>query len=342
MKHFFSVFTLLLLLGCAWTAEKTPAGERMHGLSFVAPPYQFSGNPMTKINALGANYISVIPIAYTRLEKPTVRYNMSDWQWWGERPEGVEKTIELAHAVGIKVLLKPQVYVPGSWPGGLNFKRDADWEKWEDTYRAYMFAMAEIAEKYKTEIFCIGTEFKISSRERPDFWRQFIKEIREIYSGKLTYAANWDEYKHIEFWDELDYIGVDAYFPLSEVRTPTVAELKKAWQTPAEEMERVQQKFKKPIIFTEYGYMSVDGCAGKIWEIEPNIQNIAVNETAQANAVQAVNEFFAKKKWWAGGFIWKWFPEMQGHEGYPAKDYTPQGKEAEVVLRKFFKKSSEN
>jgi len=260
---------------------------------------------------------------------------MTDWQWWGERPEGVAKTIDLANKNDINVLFKPQVYVGGSWPGGLDFS-DEDWEKWEESYLEYLMPMVRMAEEKKVKIFCIGTELKMSSTKREAFWRKLIKDIRKIYSGKLTYAANWDEYKVLPFWDELDYIGIDAYFPLSDAKTPTVTELKTAWQAPVAEIERVQSKFNKPIIFTEYGYMSIDGCAGKAWEIEPKVHATPINEQAQANAVQALHEVFSKKDYWCGGFIWKWFPEMQGHEGYPAKDYTPQGKIAEEVLTKCF------
>lgn len=335
MRYFFSFLSLAFLFGCTWVSSEKTASERMNGLSFVAPPYVFEGNPMTAVKAVGANYIAVIPIAYTRPDKPTVRYNMSDWQWWGERPEGVAKTIDLANENGINVLLKPQVYVPGSWTGGLDFS-DEDWTKWEKAYRDYLMPMVKTAAEKKVKVFCIGTEFKMSSSKREAFWRALIKDIRKIYVGKLTYAANWDEYKTLPFWDALDYIGIDAYFPLSDAETPSVIELKSAWQTHLPEIERIQSKFNKPIIFTEYGYMSVHGCAGKTWEIEPKVHATPINEQAQANAIQALHEIFSAKKYWLGGFIWKWFPEMKGHEGYPAKDYTPQGKIAEKTLRQCF------
>ncbi|MGK0362988.1 MAG: hypothetical protein ACI85O_000027 [Saprospiraceae bacterium] len=334
MKYFLSLFSILLFC-CAFFSEDEPVIERMNGLSFVAPPKPFKGNPMEEVKAVDADYIAVIPIAYTRPSAPTVRYNESSWQWWGERPEGVEKTIDLANENGINVLLKPQVYVPGSWTGGLDFS-DEDWAKWEKEYRDYMMPMARLAEEKEVKVFCIGTEFKMSTAKREQFWREFIRDVRKVYSGKLTYAANWDEYKTLTFWDDLDFIGIDAYFPLSDAKTPTVAELREAWKTPLYDIERIQKKFDKPVIFTEYGYMSVDGCAGKTWEIEPKVHALAINEQAQANAVQALHEVFSKKEYWAGGFIWKWFPEMKGHEGYPAKDYTPQGKITEKTLRECF------
>ena len=72
--------------------------------------------------------------------------------------------------------------------------------------------------------------------------------------------------------------------------------------------------------------------------MEKVINECKINQQAQANALQALFETFYGEEFWAGGFIWKWFPEGQGHEGYPAKDYTPQGKLAENILRDFYLK----
>jgi len=63
-----------------------------------------------------------------------------------------------------------------------------------------------------------------------------------------------------------------------------------------------------------------------------------INERAQANALNSLYEIFSQQEFWAGGFLWKWFPNMQGHEGYPDKDYTPQGKIAEDVISEWYGK----
>ena len=309
--------------------------DKIGGLNFVAPPDEFSGNPMTDVKAVNADWIAVIPYGYTRSNEPSVRYNI-DWQWWGERVVGAKTTIELAHKEGIKVMLKPQVYIPGSWPGGLDFESDADWKKWETDYRTFILEFAKIGAEQQVEMFCIGTEFKHSATKHPDFWRGIIKEIRAIYDGKLIYAANWDCYQEIPFWDELDYIGIDAYFPLVDAETPSHEALIKAWQPITESMSVFAKKAQKQIIFTEFGYLSVDNCAYQNWELEKIIDNCKVNQQAQANAIHALLENFSKEDFWAGGFIWKWFPEGQGHEGYPAKDYTPQGKLGEEVLKEWY------
>ena len=195
-----------------------------------------------------------------------------------------------------------------------------------------------IADSMKVGLFCIGTEVKASVRKRPHFWFALIKKIRANYKGKLTYASNWDNYQNIPFWKELDFIGVDAYFPLCETQTPSIAELKKAWQPVVNQLESYHCKMQKPIVFTEFGYLSVDGCAHKTWELESKVHQMDLNEIAQANAYNALFSTFWEKDWWGGGFLWKWFPNNQGHEGYFNKDYTPQGKKAAKILTDWYGK----
>jgi hypothetical protein len=306
------------------------------GVNFVASPEKFDPNPMPAAQAVGINYLAVIPYGFSKVGQAKVHYNQHG-QWWGETPEGVQKTIELAHAAGIDILLKPQIYVPSSWTGAIDFDKEADWAAWENSYEAYIMPFVAIADSMKVGAFCIGTEFSASTQKRTAFWEQLIKKIRKVYRGKLTYAANWNEFQHVGFWKDLDFMGIDAYFPLTEAVTPSVEDIKKAWAAPCAEIEKIQSIVQKPVVFTEFGYLSVDGCAWKAWEIEPKVTSTPINQQAQANAVQGLFEFWAEKPYWQGGFIWKWFPNMLGHEGYPDRDYTPQGKLAEKVLENWYK-----
>ncbi len=313
------------------------AVEKMHGLTFVAPPEPFAENPMKAVNAVGATWISVVPYAFTRLDMPNVRYAEHGGQWWGERPEGVRETIRAAHENGVKVMLKPQVYVPNGWTGALDFKTDEDWEQWEEAYVRYILRFAALADSTGAELFCIGTEFNNAIQKRPQFWTSVIKQIRTIYRGKLTYSSNWDDWERVPFWSELDYIGLGGYFPLVEASTPDVEQLKTAWKPVHERLKNFSKQKGKPVLFTEFGYLSVDGCGWRNWELENGIEERNINEQAQANCLEALFATFQPEDWWAGGFLWKWFPNMRGHEGYPERDYTPQGKLGERVLKKWYK-----
>jgi hypothetical protein len=144
----------------------------------------------------------------------------------------------------------------------------------------------------------------------------------------------------VAFWDDLDYIGVDAYFPLSEADTPSVCTLKEAWKPYIAELKAFAQQWNKPILFTEYGYLSLDGAADKTWILEKNRQAASINEQVQANAIQALLESFGIEEWWAGGFLWKWYPNYYAAmgEGQHARDYSPQGKKAQKILQQLFQK----
>lgn len=335
------VFLLLALANCADQSPSTVRSRldypKIEGLNFVAPPRPFESDPMPRVKNSGADWIAVIPYAFTRPEENKVHYGGNGkWQWWGEQKEGCQETVRLAKASGLKVMLKPQVYVPGSWTGDLDYADESDWETWERSYEDYILPMASLAEEKQVEIFCFATEFKIAAVKREAFWRALIKKIRTRYSGKLVYAANWDNYENIPFWDALDYVGVNAYFPLIEDKTPKVKDLKNAWQPILKTMQTFQKKVKRSILFTEFGYLAVDGCAYNTWELEANMRKMPLNEEAQANALEALFQVFWEQNWWHGGFLWKWYPNLLGEEARKHMDYTPQGKQGEQTLREWY------
>jgi len=307
-------------------------------VTLVAPPKPFTENPMTPIQEIKGNWIAIVPYSFTPHEKAEVRFR-SQHQWWGERPEGVVKTIELAKEAQIKTMLKPQVWSHGWWTGDYDFAKETDWIAWEKQYEEYILYYAAMADSLDVDLFCMGTEFKNAIKKRPQYWDKLIDKVRDVYHGPLTYAANWDNFNAIPFWDKLDYISINAYFPLDAEKTPDKKELIRAWKRPLQDIRSCQKKYDKPVIFTEYGYLSVDRAAHNNWELEGDLESHPVNQQAQANAIDALHSVFSTEEYWKGGFLWKWYPEMQGHEGHPHKDYSPQGKLAENVLKKWFESS---
>lgn len=315
---------------------------KMNGLTMVAPPQPFSTDPMAPVKAVGANWIAVVPYAFTRPGQPDVRYNYNNsesrWKWWGESLEGVAETIRRAHESGLKTMLKPQVYVPGNWTGTLDFPDDRSWEAWEAGYSKYILTMAQVADSLHVELFCVGTEFNVAINKRTTYWRNLIAQVRTVYQGRLVYSANWDDWDRVPFWADLDYIGLGGYFPLVNAQTPSVDSLRVAWKPIRDRLQRFSEQQNRSVIFTEFGYLSVDGCGWRNWELEVNVRERPINEQAQANCFEALFTTFQPEPWWAGSFLWKWFPNGQGHEGYPERDYTPQGKIGEATLRRFYQR----
>lgn len=311
-----------------------PTIERISGITMVAPPSVFEANPIPPIADVNAKWISIVPYGFSPNGKPDVYYNAFG-QWWGETPAGIRESAKLAHAGGLKVMLKPQVYIPNGWVGEMDFDNESDWITWEESYETYIMTMVDLAIELDIELLCIGTEYKLAVHKREAFWRSLIQKIRLTYDGKILYSSNWDAYQDIPIWDVLDYIGVSAYFPLSESLTPSVDELSQAWKPIIKDMKKLSKNHDKPVLFTEYGYLTIDKCAYRAWELEKNIKTKPINQQAQANAYEALYKNMLEQDYWMGGFLWKWFPNDKGAEGYIPRDYTPQGKLSEDIVRRY-------
>lgn len=132
-------------------------------------------------------------------------------------------------------------------------KTEEDWKILEQQYDAFILDFERVAEDTKCEMFCMGTELNKFVVNRPAYWDSLIIKIRMIYKGKITYAENWDTYSNLPFWKQLDYIGLDAYFPLSDAANITTKELETAWKKIKEDIRSLSLKNNKHILFTEYG-----------------------------------------------------------------------------------------
>ncbi|MEE9439339.1 MAG: hypothetical protein V3V14_10095 [Saprospiraceae bacterium] len=306
-------------------------------MTVVAPPLSIGQAEIDSLQAVNTDWISLVPYGFSKIGDPAIQYNL-DGQWWGEKKKGIVICTKLAHDNNIKVMLKPQVYIHESWVGEVDFDTESEWLEWEESYRAYIHFYGHIAAENDIELFCIGTEYKIAVNKRSGFWRQIIKELRSYYDGKVIYSANWDEYEDVSIWDAVDFVGISAYFPLVDHKTPTINTLKNKWRPIKNKLSKFSKKHRKKIIFTEYGYLSIDRCAWQAWELEKGVRNKNINELAQANAYHSLLKTFWKEEWWGGGFLWKWFPSGMGHEGYPERDYTPQGKLSQKVITDWYGK----
>lgn len=339
-------FSLFLLVGCNALfsgKEVVYQGSKIKGVCMVAPDKIMSANEYDAIKALNADWVAITPYGFCRINEPKFVYaKPSDslarkWQWWGERPDGAAECIKMAHQKGLKVMLKPHVWVMGKenvYTGDLDYKTDENWSKFEENYRNYVLDFARIADSTKVEMYCIATEFHTFIAKRPAFWKQLIADVKKVYKGKLTYAENWDKYQEVAFWNEMDFVGVDAYFPLSEKQNPSVEELKSGWKKHIKELDKYARKQQKPVLFTEIGYQSTDFSTQKPWE---SYSQKPDNEELQANAFKAFFESIWNEKWLAGAMVWKWFPMME--KGKKSRDkYSPQNKPAESVIQDFWAK----
>lgn len=311
--------------------------KKINGVSFVASKDSINSTHIQPVKEVNSNYVALMPFGFIRdLSSPKISFN-SQKQWFGETENGLVQYASAFKKHKIKVMVKPQIWVwRGEFTGLIEMKSEANWKILEDSYTDFILVYAKTAASMNAEIFCIGTELEKFVTNRPEFWRQLIHKIKKVYKGKLTYAANWDEYDKLTFWNELNFIGIDAYFPLSEKQTPTVEDFEKGWQSHKTAIQRVQKQFQKPILFTEYGYRSVHFNGKQPWKVDEIDGN--VNLQAQVNGLQAIHNQFWKEDWFAGGFVWKWFHNHENEGGENNNRFTPQNKPAQKLLKKLHSK----
>ncbi len=328
-KRLFYLINILILSGCSGQTAK------INGVSFVASSEAVNENHVMPVVNVNANYAAIMPFGFIRsLDHPEIMHN-TDRQWFGETRAGAKQYIEVLRKKHVKIMIKPQIWVwRGEFTGDIKMTTEANWKTLEEAYSKFILEYADLAAETKAEIFCIGTELENFVQERPDYWQTLIKKIKTIYKGNLTYAANWDEFKRTPFWNALDFIGVDAYFPVSDNKTPSVEECKAGWQKHKTVIKALSEKYAKPVLFTEYGYRSMDYTGKTPWESDHNITSL--NFEGQTNATQALFEEFWGEEWFSGGFVWKWFHNYERSGGDQDNQFTPQNKPVEQIIKTYY------
>jgi hypothetical protein len=328
------VFLAMTFFSLSLCAQPTPVRDGEHekigGLNLVSLNRMIDSKEIDPIVELNANWSAIIPFAFvSNLHQPSLSFE-SKFQWIGERKEGIQHSVRLLHARGLKVMIKPQLWVGhGDFTGHIEMHSEADWQLFEQGYLDYMLAYAHLASQENVEMLCIGTELTIFTSQRPEFWSKLIDTVRFIYPGKLTYAANWDGYENVPFWEQMDYIGIDAYFPLVDGKNPNPKKLKTAWKEIREVLAKFAQQNDRKIIFTEYGYRSTSRCAEHPWDYNSEDQ---LSEKAQLNALNSLYETIWQESFFVGGFLWKWYPDDEGRVR-DRDHYSVQDKEAEELVR---------
>jgi hypothetical protein len=187
------------------------------------------------------------------------------------------------------------------------------------------------------EIFAVGTELEGTTFDAwTKRWKQVIDKVKEVYKGKLIYCANWTEYKEVPFWQDMDYIGIDAYFPLSSSDDPTKEDLVAAWTKVAAEIDAwLKEKglSDKGVILSEIGYTSSDGTSRQPWAAMSSKED----QDEQAACLDATFEVMSKNPWFRGYYLWQYMPQ----ERWSPLGFTIDGKKAEDIVKGWINKFKE-
>ena len=295
---------------------------------------QLAKASLEKLKSLGANAIAIVPYSYMRNpEKPSSIPIIQDAG--AETDESVIFAHREAQKMGMYTLLKPQIWLGRSWPGEVSMNSEEDWNAFFDYYYRWIRHYALLAEIHDIDGLSLGVEFAKATIQRPDDWKRLLRKIKDLYSGHITYSANWgDEFEQFSFWDEFDYIGLNCYYPLSKEEEPKKETLKKTFRSIAEKIEKVSRQYDKPIVFTEIGFRSVD----RTWENpHEDSKGRNYNEHCQNLCYEVVFEEIADKDWCKGILWWKW-PSYMDYSKRNATSFTPSSKKAEDTVAKWFEK----
>jgi hypothetical protein len=333
-----------LLAACAGAAEP-PSQPRAQvaiqdGISFLGAWSDAFHGPkpveaMRNLADTGAGWIAIVIIWYQdRTASTDIRRTLDS-----PPDDELVRMIRLAHDLGLRVMLKPMVDLVRAWWNrpqiGSAFGDDQTaWDAWFASYRTFIFHYAEIAEAEGVEQFAVGTEL-VGTSGQVERWRDVVAGVRSRFSGTLTYASLIDgEEMAIRWWDAVDLIGIDVYWPLTDADDPTVEELEAAWEPRLEEMASLSSTWDgKPILFTEIGYLSIEGANTNPWA--PWMQDRPIDLQEQADCYLAALGSVWEQPWFAGMYWWDWSanPDVGGPED---PGYTPFGKPAEDVLRAWY------
>ena len=223
--------------------------------------------------------------------------------------------------------------MPGGWPGEIGFQSEADWTEFFTAYERWIMHFALLSEVYNIPLLCAGTELVKTTLQKPESWRSMLGRMRALYSGQITYAANWgEEIDQIALWDAVDVMGVNCYYPLSTSKTASKKELQAGFTANMDHLKTLSKKYERPLMITEIGFRAVE----KPW-IKPfaGINGRPFSGTDQAMCYEIVIETLRKEDWWSGILWWK-FPSYLDYGSDDYGGFSPVNRPAAELVQAWF------
>ncbi len=320
-----SVLCAAFLAGAGLPAQAPPAGKvpglpkgevvrgitiSTHGIGLEWADPAVMRPTLRRIKDLGAAWVAFHPYAGIR-EDGSVRWKRTGYGHRYGRGRRIDSStywkepVRLAHEAGLKVLVKPHLAYWGTrfrWRGEISFETREEWSRFFRDYRAWILEMAEACKE--ADGFIVGTELDRTVRFEEE-WRGIIAQVRKRTKAALSYAANWTDYDRVPFWDALDVIGIQAYFPLTEEEDPKADTLAEAWKERMEGLRRFALSKRRNIVFTELGYNRSFDAARRPWEHRTDGPEASA---LQARCLDAALRAIGEEPCVLGAFLWKWFP----------------------------------
>jgi hypothetical protein len=283
---------------------------------------------------LGATWISLTPFGRA----------------WDLHATGIDKTFELpfaenqrnlaravkqAHARGLRVLLVPHLWVEsGEWRAEIDPPGDAGWQRFASAYRGFVLSWARVAKESRVDMLAVGVELRswLTTTHAPSFL-PIIRDVRAAFPGLLTYAANWDDVDQTVIWNELDVIGINAFYPLTDKNNASPADLVKGGLEVGKKVEELAKLWQKPVMFNEFGYTARTDPALRPWEWPDHMSNVTVDARAQADAYRGLLAGMLSTQQLVGAFVWRLYADPDDLSQEAEWGFSPRGRDAELALR---------
>ena len=285
---------------------------------------------LASLAKLGANWVAIVfwwfqdHARADHIRPLPERYTIAD--------DTIAAAIGAAQRHGLRVLLRPLLDVAdGTSRTSIRPSRG-----WYDAYRAYVLRYAALAHNCNCDALSIGAELTGAEPQAP-FWRDLATAARGHFRGPLVYSANHDAAARVTWWDAVDIVGVDAYYPVAQRAGEDAGAMAANWSA---QLARLQSALsasagERPIWLTELGVMAARGAPRAPWAfarpwprgVDLDVTDLAEQRNYYAGALQALREHPRI----TGVFWWSWYP-TPGIPAARASDFSPQGKPAAEVL----------
>jgi hypothetical protein len=376
-------------------AAGTPVGDPpvgsgaspLDGVNYVADVYgsYADASSLASLQPVGVNTVALVADFGINATNSTV-YQNDVAGGYTESDADIATTIDAAVRQGLSAMVRPLIdFLPSNYdtaPGQtnpLNGSYNAgEWRTYYNpanvaaffaSYQTMIVREATLAQENGATIFCIGTELdQLTGPAYETYWDNIISAVRSVFSGRLTYAADWDDAlspwqyggtglaagtgnitTQISFWNQLDYVGIDEYAPISQLANPTLNELIAGWtQTPTDPTtlavtggqslisyyEGIAAAVGRPLVFTEIGYANSSDAdsspATPGYDENGHADGAVADPTLQADLYRAYFDAWRQdgNGSLAGAYLWNWEPDPN-----PGNDtWTVQGEPALSVV----------
>jgi hypothetical protein len=236
-----------------------------------------------------------------------------------------------ARALGLATILVPHIYVnDGTWRGEIAFADGGRRTAWWRSYSAFMDVAAEVASNGGASMLSIGVELKAMSKDADTRGRMIglADRIRKEFGGELTYSANWDEAEAVSFWDAVDVVGINGYYPLEP--DPI-----RGAEAIGRRLGALAQKTQREVVVLEVGYRSSPLSHERPWEWVDHVEAV-VDVDSQAVAWAAILTHWLDTPGVRGLMVWVVPTDPDDPASEPRHGFNPLNKPAEQIIGRAF------